>query len=303
MITQKRNTILTTALLSIVLLSTTGCIQKQPERVIVQPSPQPQQNQNIGAKTVPYIQRPTIQQIQPQIQQIQPQIQQSQPQTVQHRQAPVQYTEPKIEYVEPPVQYTPPVQTGVQYLQEQPEAYQEQECTDEVSSNCDRGSIDKSQLSNNYSQNSTGGTMHTLQSVQGQTIQIGERSNGFTFPSYPGKVIILEMFGKTCPHCIKEIPTLKKIKRKYGSKVEVVAIHSQGILSATEAKRFIRQHRINYPITDGSKATDLQYFIQNTYGWTGVLPFTMVIKDGQTEGSISGEASYQELREIIDPLF
>ena len=145
--------------------------------------------------------------------------------------------------------------------------------------------------------------MHTLKSVQGQTIKIGERKNGFTFPNHPGKVILLEMFGQNCPHCIKEVPTLKKIKRKYGNQVEVIAIHSQGILSPSGAKRFISRNRVNYPITDGSRATDLQNFIQNTYSWTGVLPFTMIIKDGQTEGSFGGEVSYKELVEVINPLF
>jgi len=145
--------------------------------------------------------------------------------------------------------------------------------------------------------------MHSFKSVQGSTIKIGERKNGFTFPNHPGKIVIIEMFGRTCPHCIKEIPTLKKLKRKYGSRLEVIGIHSQGVMGKSNAQRFISQHRVNYPIIDSTNATDLQYFIQNTYGWTGVLPFTMVIKDGVTEGSLSGEASYKELKEIIDPLF
>ena len=295
MIRHKRSTILAVTLLSITL-STTSCIQKQErtvKSVIHQAPQQQQQNQQLGAKTVPYKETSRAY-VQPVIQHIE------QPIVIQQQ--------PTVRYTQPAVQYVPPVQQSVQYVEPQLPVYEEEEegCTDDVSTNgnnCDRGSIDKNQLSSNYTQQASGGTIHSFKSVQGSTIQIGERKNGFTFPSHPGKVVIIEMFGKTCPHCIKEIPTLKKLKSRYGSKLEVIGIHSQGIMGKSVAKRFISQHRINYPIIDSTKATDLQYFIQNTYGWTGVLPFTMVIKDGVTEGSIGGEASYKELKEIIDPLF
>ncbi|MCK5853753.1 MAG: TlpA family protein disulfide reductase [Sulfurovaceae bacterium] len=309
MIRYKRNAILATTLL-FVTLSTTGCIQKQeiPVRSVIHKAPQQQQQQQqqLGAKTVPYTES-TRPYIQPVVQYQQPVVQQRQQPTIIHQQPTVQYTQPTVQYTQPAVKYVQPRQESIQYIEPQLPAYEEEEgCTEDISTNgnnCDRGSIDKTQLSSNYTQQSSGGTMHSFKSVQGSAIQIGERKNGFTFPSHPGKVVILEMFGKTCPHCIKEIPTLKKLKSRYGSKLEVVGIHSQGIMGKSTAKRFISQHRINYPIIDSTKATDLQYFIQNTYGWTGVLPFTMVIKDGVTEGSISGEASYKELKEIIDPLF
>jgi thiol-disulfide isomerase/thioredoxin len=302
MISDKRSTILAITLpitlLSVALL-TTGCIQKKELFIEDTSQPRHQQQVSVGAKTIPYTEpiQQTIRYTQP-----------SPSPSVQ------QYTQPIQRYTQrtqqPIIQYRQPsaIETSTQYVQESSTPiYEEIECTDETplngSNNCDRGSIDKSQLSTQYSHDSSGGNMHSLKSIQGQSIQVGERSNGFTFPSHPGKVIILEMFGQNCPHCIKEIPTLKRIKKRYGNRVEVIAIHSQGVLSPSAGRRFISKHRVNYPVTDGSRATELQYFIQNTYGWTGVLPFTMVIKDGQTEGSFGGEVSYRELREVMDPLF
>ena len=298
----KRRTILTTTLpitlLSVALL-TTGCIQKKELSVENTSQPRHEQQVSVGAKTIPYTEpiQQTIRYTQPSVQQY----------TQRTQQPIIQYRQPNA--VEVNAIETSIIEPSTQYIQESstPIYEEEIECTDETplngSSNCDRGSIDKSQLSTEYSHDSSGGNMHSLKSIQGQNIQVGERSNGFTFPNHPGKVIILEMFGKNCPHCIKEIPTLKRIKQRYGNRVEVIAIHSQGILSPSAGRRFINQHRVNYPITDGSRATELQYFIQNTYGWTGVLPFTMVIKDGQTERSFGGEVSYKELRELMDPLF
>ncbi len=182
----------------------------------------------------------------------------------------------------------------------------EAECNDNVpveENDCNRGEISEDELQENNIKKTKTGVVHLLKSVQGKTITIGERPNGFTFPNYPGKVIILEMFGKDCPHCIKEIPIVKRIKKRYRGKVEVIGIQSQGRMGDYVARNYINKHRINYPIIEGDDATNLQYFIQNTYGWTGILPYTLVIKDGVTEFSYSGEVPYKELKKDIDSLF
>jgi len=145
--------------------------------------------------------------------------------------------------------------------------------------------------------------VHKLTSIQGHTIHVAERSNGFTFPEYAGKVVVLEMFGKDCPHCIKEIPTIDRIIRRYRGKVAVIAIQSQNRMARSVARNYLRKYRIRYPIIEGDDATNLQFFIQQTYGWTGILPYTLVIKNGVTEFSYSGEVSYNEIKHDIDSLF
>ncbi|HIO96160.1 MAG TPA: TlpA family protein disulfide reductase [Campylobacterales bacterium] len=181
----------------------------------------------------------------------------------------------------------------------------EVECSDEATSeknDCDRGKITKDQLQPSVAQSSAG-EVHKLTSIQGHTIHVGERSNGFTFPEYAGKVVVLEMFGKDCPHCIKEIPTIDRIIRRYRGKVAVIAIQSQNRMARSVARNYLRKYRIRYPIIEGDDATNLQFFIQQTYGWTGILPYTLVIKNGVTEFSYSGEVSYNEIKHDIDSLF
>ncbi len=182
----------------------------------------------------------------------------------------------------------------------------EAECNDEVpveENDCNRGQILEEELKVNNVKSSSQDVVHQLKSIQGQNITIGERPNGFTFPNYPGKVIILEMFGKDCPHCIKEIPIIKNIKKRYRGNLEIIAIQSQGRMGTYAAKNYINKYRINYPIIEGEDATNLQFFVQNTYGWTGILPYTLVIKDGVTEFSYPGEVSYKELKNDLDSLF
>jgi thiol-disulfide isomerase/thioredoxin len=175
------------------------------------------------------------------------------------------------------------------------------ECSDDRvdENNCDRGTISPKELKTKPVDNQ----IHSLTSIRGKQINISEQATGFIFNQYPGKVIILEMFGKNCPHCIKEIPIIRQIRKRYQGKLEVIAIQAQETMSKTEARNYINRHRIKYPIIEGSGATDLQYFIQNTYGWTGILPYTLVIKDGITEFAYPGEVSFSELRKDIDTLF
>jgi thiol-disulfide isomerase/thioredoxin len=172
------------------------------------------------------------------------------------------------------------------------------ECTDDITSNCNKPPIQANELKPKI-QTTSGGEVHKLRSIKGKSITVVERSNGFIFPEYKNRVVVLEMFGKKCPHCIKEIPTFNKLRSKYRGKIEIIAVQVEDRMSSTEANSLIRRHRIHYPIIAGETATNLQYNIQNTYGWTGILPFTMVIKNGVTEFTYPGTVSYNELNRDI----
>ena len=177
------------------------------------------------------------------------------------------------------------------------------ECTDDVNAvnSCKKSPIQPTELQPKKVA-PTGGEVHNLKSFQGQSITIEERSNGYIFPQMGDKVVVLEMFGKNCSHCIKEMPTLNRLKRRYGSKLEVVAIQVEGQMSKMQANGLIRRHHIKYPVISGQSATNLQYHIQNTYGWTGILPFIMVIKDGVTEFTYRGQVSHREINNDIKSL-
>ncbi len=175
------------------------------------------------------------------------------------------------------------------------------ECNDDLTikkSNCDRGTISESDLKKRPKE----GEVHSLTSIRGKKIHIKERSNGFVFPEYKNKIIILEMFGKDCPHCLKELPIIKKIRRRYRGKLEVIAIQAQDRMDKFTQRSYINGNEIRYPIIEGEDATNLQYFIQKTYGWRGILPYMLVVKNGVTEFAYSGEVDYSQLKKDIDSL-
>ena len=171
------------------------------------------------------------------------------------------------------------------------------ECTDDINSPCQKAPISPKELK--ARKITKQGEVHKLRSIQGKNILIIEGKTGFIFPKYKNKVIILQMFGKNCSHCIKEMPIMGRIYQKYRNKLEIIAVQVEDKMTSREAKRLIQKHRIKYPIIPGDDATNLQYNVQSTYGWTGVLPYTLVIKDGVTEFTYPGEVSYKEINRDI----
>jgi len=177
------------------------------------------------------------------------------------------------------------------------------ECTDDINAvnSCNKGLIKSTELQPKRV-TPTGGEVHKLKSFQGQALTVVERQNGYLFPELNNKIVILEMFGKNCSHCLKEMPVMNKLHRRYGKNLEIVAIQVEGEMSQMQANALIRRHHIRYPVISGQTATNLQYHVQNTYGWTGILPFIMVIKDGVTEFTYRGQVSHREINRDIKSL-
>jgi len=174
------------------------------------------------------------------------------------------------------------------------------ECNDDLTikkSKCNRGVIEDIPEAR-----AREGEVHSLTSIRGKKIHIKEMSNGFLFPEYKNKIIILEMFGKDCPHCLRELPIIDRIRRRYRGILEVIAIQAQDRMDKFTAKNYINGHQIRYPIIEGDDAMNLQSFIQKTYGWQGILPYILIIKDGVTEFSYSGEVEYSQLEKDINSL-
>jgi peroxiredoxin len=85
----------------------------------------------------------------------------------------------------------------------------------------------------------------------------GQRAPGFALMDHKGelhdlydfrgKPLVLEFMVTGCPHCAALIPTLKKLRAKYGDKVGIVAIANPPDTFATVAT-FIQGHQIDYPV-------------------------------------------------------
>jgi len=149
---------------------------------------------------------------------------------------------------------------------------------------------------------SAAGESHQLRTVQGKMLSVQERSNGLFFPQYPNKIILLQVFGQHCPYCLEEMPTLQRLQQQYAGNLQIIALQAEEPMGQSRASMFIQQNQMYYPVIDKEEATALLFFLQQTFEWTGILPYTLIIKDGVTEYPFSGPASYQELNEAIQSL-
>ncbi len=65
--------------------------------------------------------------------------------------------------------------------------------------------------------------------------------------SFKGKVVIVNFWATWCPPCRAEIPDLVALQDKYRDRLQVIGI-SEDETSIDDVRRFVTEHRINYPI-------------------------------------------------------
>ncbi len=177
-------------------------------------------------------------------------------------------------------------------------------CIQKQSTHINSTSNSSSTIQTTTSSPSINGIAHQLPTTQGDSITIVENGNvGFDFPQYRGKIIIFQIFGKDCEYCIEEMPIINRVKNEFSSRIEVIGIQAQERMSPSIASNILRQHNINYPVIEGDDAKDILRFLADTYAWRGILPYTLLIKDGTTEYTFpDGGVGYQELKESIESL-
>jgi len=65
---------------------------------------------------------------------------------------------------------------------------------------------------------------------------------------FRGKVVLLEFFQTTCPHCAAFAGILAQVPAKYGDKVAIVAVANLSTDSPAQVEQYVNAHRIAYPV-------------------------------------------------------
>lgn len=105
-------------------------------------------------------------------------------------------------------------------------------------------------------------------------IELGEIAPNFTattidgekvsLSQYKGKKAVWLVFWATwCPYCQKEIPALKELHKKYGDKVEILAINIGVNDSIEKSKDYQFEHDLLYKIIFSNEITR-QYEVRGT---------------------------------------
>jgi len=90
-----------------------------------------------------------------------------------------------------------------------------------------------------------------LTTNDGKSIKIIANPDGWEFPQYKNKAVLLNFFATWCPPCKAEIPHLVALKDKYKDKFEVIAILVEQNKLQAVVDEFIKEHGVTYPIANG----------------------------------------------------
>ncbi len=143
---------------------------------------------------------------------------------------------------------------------------------------------------------------YSLLTTDEKSIHITGTKDGFVFEEYKGKILFLEMFGYKCPPCLKMIDRYKKLKEKYGDKIAIVAIETQG-LDHAQLKSFVAKKGINYTTISIEKAYSFVSYIQTRTEWMGQIPFLMILdKYGKPQFTHTGLLSDKFLDDVAKEL-
>jgi len=108
----------------------------------------------------------------------------------------------------------------------------------------------------------------------GQTIKVNKTANGFIFEGYENKIVLLEVYGDTCPHCIDAIPAYNRLQAKYPNDVFVIALESYGTLTNAGLSQ--------YTIVPKANTGNMFSFIKDLTGYNlEAVPYLMILaRDG-----------------------
>ena len=116
-------------------------------------------------------------------------------------------------------------------------------------------------------------TVFTLTTSNSQNLELSVQDNKWVFKGLEGKVVMMNFFASWCPPCKAEIPHLLSLKEKYPH-FEVVAVLLEQDKSNEEVNEFIKEHNINYIVTNSN--VNLQ--LADAVGGVGTIP-TMFLFD------------------------
>ncbi|HHC11518.1 MAG TPA: TlpA family protein disulfide reductase [Campylobacterales bacterium] len=118
-----------------------------------------------------------------------------------------------------------------------------------------------------------------FKTVDGKDFKVKTSNKKIEIEGLTDKLIFLKIFGWDCKYCQKEIPQLINLKKDLGDTFEVIAIEAEKH-SNEESLKYIKKYGINYDIVNGNEQKRFYDYLQVHYGWSGLIPLTIVLGKG-----------------------
>jgi len=113
------------------------------------------------------------------------------------------------------------------------------------------------------------------------------------------KVILVNFWATWCKPCLKEIPTILKIQKKYENFVEVILISMDSPKKKSRVLKFLNSQNISFK---SYLKTESDEFFMNSMPdeWSGDLPYTMIYsKNGSAIALLEDEQTFESLNDVI----
>jgi cytochrome c biogenesis protein CcmG/thiol:disulfide interchange protein DsbE len=111
--------------------------------------------------------------------------------------------------------------------------------------------------------------------------------------SLRGRAVVLNFWASWCYPCNQEAPALESAARRWAGRATVIGVD---VRDATgEARKFLRKHRISYPVVHDNRDT-----LWGKYGLTGLPETFFVDRRGRVVGHVAGQISASDLHTGIE---
>lgn len=138
--------------------------------------------------------------------------------------------------------------------------------------------------------------IYNLKTTDGKTITL-EASNGMIISKeLEGKLVLLNFWATWCPPCIKEMPTFVDMQEKYKDDFIIVGILYEEDKDKKELADFLKEHKINFPITEGPE----NFVLAKDFGDIKKIPESFLYsKKGFLLEKFVGEVNPEKLETYI----
>ncbi len=139
----------------------------------------------------------------------------------------------------------------------------------------------------------------TVTTINGENIRVKATDTGYILEGYEGKVVFLELYSTTCPHCIDAIPMYNSLQAKYGDRLVVLSLEASGVSTAA-LRDFAASRGITYKTAAAESSQALINYVMSNGGYQGGVPFlTVVDTNGNTYAYYTGDVAESTLENMI----
>ena len=147
----------------------------------------------------------------------------------------------------------------------------------------------------------------TITTINNKKIQINKLAKGLIFRNFKNKIVILEIYGDTCPYCIAAIPEYNELQKKYRGNIQILTVESYGKLNRKALHQFAVKHNMQFPTIAKKDSGKLLKYIKDLTGYSseryGVPAIFIFNKKGLLIKGIPPQAfNKSQLEKIIQKL-